>query len=611
MREMKALVKVGYGCNENCTFCHTLDVRHIDGTDAEVRAKIERAAALGHGMLVLSGGEPTMRPELLEWAALINRLGMDLGLVTNGLMLAYPELVEKLLALRLRYVYQSLHGGEARVHNRLVRADTFAQARAAIGNLAGRGLDYTVNCVVAKQNVNELRTIVDLVAPYTDVALKFSMVQPKGGGEKVFDALTPRVSEVAAAVTAAIRYGQTLVGEAGHARFRHDGIPFCLLPGLEDGYDDLRTHRFATMVEIGEPDLFPVDDVAKHQPEEACGGCALRGPCPGLFAGYHARHGAGELVPLRGRVRPNSWNYVLEGIVATDAAIDEQGHEACPLRNGLGVTPWDRARHLYVRNGPRVARYVTRTRDFADVELMHVKHELGQIYLDVSRKPAPDDFPRDLVKLARSTACTPCPDRAICTGMFEPVFEDLFTRDDAQVATLVAALEGDVLDVGCGDGPYDEALAPAARDGRMRYVGLEPDAERAAKLATRRPWAEIVAGAAETLPDEWAARFDHVLVLRSWNHLADPARALAEIRRALKPGGSLLVVDNVAFGLARSREQTARGEASSAGFEHHQNHGAAEAAAIVTAAGFSIEERRDAAPTSSNQWLLRCVASAA
>ena len=65
---MKALIKVGYGCNENCTFCHTLDMRHIDGSNDEVVRKIHRAKELGHSMVVLSGGEPTTRPELLEWA---------------------------------------------------------------------------------------------------------------------------------------------------------------------------------------------------------------------------------------------------------------------------------------------------------------------------------------------------------------------------------------------------------------------------------------------------------------------------------------------------------------------------------------------------------------
>src|SRR5437667_5132838 len=129
---MKALIKVGYGCNENCTFCHTLNVRHVDGEAAEVEAKIRRAKALGHTMVVLSGGEPTIRPELFEWAMHVARLGLDLGLVTNGVVLAYPQVVERLLSHRLRYVYMSLHGGTSEIHQKLVRADTFEAARAAV-----------------------------------------------------------------------------------------------------------------------------------------------------------------------------------------------------------------------------------------------------------------------------------------------------------------------------------------------------------------------------------------------------------------------------------------------------------------------------------------------
>ena len=59
----KALIKVGYACNEHCGFCHTLEVRHIQGSTAEIDNKIRRAAELGHEMVVLSGGEPTIRPE--------------------------------------------------------------------------------------------------------------------------------------------------------------------------------------------------------------------------------------------------------------------------------------------------------------------------------------------------------------------------------------------------------------------------------------------------------------------------------------------------------------------------------------------------------------------
>jgi len=120
---VKALIKVGYACNEHCTFCHTQDVRHIQGERDEVVAKIHRAKALGHTMVVLSGGEPTIRPELMQWAALVAAQGMDFGLVTNGLVLAYPDVVDRLCASRLRYVYMSLHAGEVNAKGRGARGE--------------------------------------------------------------------------------------------------------------------------------------------------------------------------------------------------------------------------------------------------------------------------------------------------------------------------------------------------------------------------------------------------------------------------------------------------------------------------------------------------------
>jgi MoaA/NifB/PqqE/SkfB family radical SAM enzyme/SAM-dependent methyltransferase len=603
---MKALIKVGYGCNEHCTFCHTLDVRHIEGDEAETHRKIRRAKELGHTMVVLSGGEVTIRPELLRWAAHVASLDMDLGLVTNGRVLAYDEVLDQLVAARLRYVYMSLHAGSARVHNALVRADGFDEALRAVRNVHARPeIELTINCVVTPQNLPHLRALVDVLLPLERLTLKFSMAQPKGGGEKLFEHVVPRVADVAARVVEAISYGREAVRARGAAgpRFTHDGIPLCLLPGLEGDYDDLRTDRFATMVEVGEPDFFPVDDVAKIQPEEVCGGCPLRGPCPGLFRGYHAAFGADELRPPPPRARSNSFHYVFETLVPTPADLAH-----CPLRDGAqGITPWDRARHLFVRHQGRVARYRTETRDFADVELARLKHALGQVYVDVSRKPAPDDFARDLVQLVRSPLCDGCASRETCTGLYEPRFEDVFGRDDAGVRAYVASLTGRVLDVGCGEGPYDDVLAPAARAGRIAWVGLEPDAAACARLRARRPWGEVREGTAETVvldPDS----FDHVLVLRSWNHLAEPAAALARLLPALRPGGTLTIVDNVAFGLARTRAHAARSERSQAVFEHHRNDDAAaaslqvERAAASLAVRLRLHARRDVGPDTSNQW---------
>jgi MoaA/NifB/PqqE/SkfB family radical SAM enzyme/SAM-dependent methyltransferase len=593
---MKALIKVGYACNEHCSFCHTQDVREVQGSSAEVEAKIDRAAALGHSMVVLSGGEPTIRPELLQWARRVASHGMDFGLVTNGLVLAYEDIVQRLLEHRLRYVYMSLHGGEARVHNSLVRRDSFEAAMQALRNLRGRGLHLTVNCVVTRHNMDHLLALVDAVLPFEDVTLKFSMVEPKGGAWHLFDRLVPRVADAARRVDEAIRHGLAKRAGAG-PRLAHGGFPLCLLPGHERDFDDLKTHRYWTMVEIGEPDFFPVDDLNKVQPASVCEGCELAGACPGLYQTYYDRYGADELCGQRRGPRSNAFDWVFETLVTPD------DHGQCWLA-AQGHTPWDRGRHLFVRNDGRVARYRADTRDFSDSDIARIKHELGQTYVDVSRKVAPDDFSRDLVKLSRSPLCDGCPHHDSCTGLHEPVFEDVFTADDARVRATLAELRGDVLDVGCGHGPYDDILGPLATAREIRYVGIDPDAQALGLLRQRRPWGELREGQLDGALDS-EERFDHVLVLRSWNHLPNADRAAPQLVSALRPGGTLTIVDNVAFGLARTLGQTRLARTGGAAFEHHRNDDATAAHRALENSGLELFDRVDVGPGTSNQWLLR------
>jgi pyruvate-formate lyase-activating enzyme/SAM-dependent methyltransferase len=595
---VKALIKVGYACNENCTFCHTADLRERNDTAERVAWKIRRAKALGYTMVVLSGGEPTIRPELLPWARLTASLGMDFGLVTNGLLLSYPHVTSELIeACRLRYVYMSIHGGDAKVHRSVVRADTFDQAIGALRLLAGRVPDLTANCVVTTANLPHLRPLVERLLPLRDLTVKLSMTQPKGGGKHAFDVIVPDVEECAAAVKDAILHGIALRGPAALPRFAHDGLPFCLLPGLEDLYDDLKTHRFATMIEADEDDFVPVDDVAKVHPP-VCAGCGLRGACPGLFRGYLEARGDAALKPVLGKPRSNAFHYVPERDIARPRGAP------CPLKAD-GVSPYDRGRTLLLRLADRMRLFRTETRDFSDEEILAVKEATGQLYLDVSTKLAPDDFAKDLRKLVLSSECKQCEKRPVCTGAWEPLREDLFIRDDSRVRALVSALAGRVLDLGAGEGPYLDLLAPKIASGEVEYVGVEPDPGRLAMFAARAPRATLLPVRAEDLP-AGAGPFDHVLCLRSYNHFADPRAALAPAIDRLRPGGSLLVADNVAFGLVRSLSHARRAErAASNGFEHHRNDGAAEALVALSTFPLELLERRDTGPLTSNQWLLR------
>lgn len=591
---MKALLKVGYGCNEHCTFCHTQDVRHIDGASEEVEAKIDRAQALGHSMVVLSGGESTIRPEFFTWARRIANLGMDLGLVTNGLVLAYPDVVDRLMALRLRYVYMSLHGGEARIHNRLVRRDSFDAAASALKNLSGRGLDLTANCVVTRQNVEHLEALVDHVAPLEDVRLKFSWVEPKGGAAHLLETMVPALETAASAVATALHRWDDATGRP--LRAVHGGFPLCALPGFESRYDDLRTHDYWTMSEIGEPDLFPVDDRNKSKPSP-CDRCNLRGGCPGLFRLYQERFGHEMLRPREDGVRSNSVDFVYEHM-QTERHVDG---ETCPVWTA-SARPYDRARHVFVRHGAKVGRYRALSRDFDDDELERIKFDTAQLYLDASRKAAPNDFARDLVKLERSELCVECPGRDTCAGMFEPRFEDVFGRDDAAVREHLSSLRGDVLDLGCGEMPYADTLSAGIESGALRYLGVDPDADALSAVAARLPPVELHAG---TLADVDPERtFDHVLVLRSWNHLPDPEGFADRVASMLRPGGSLVVVDNVAFALVRTSAQTRRAQGSAARWEHCRNDDDRQAHRILKRSGLTLERRLPIRAEGSNQWML-------
>lgn len=588
---VKALIKVGYGCNNHCSFCHTLDVRHIDDTTVGVHQKIQRAAELGYSMAVLSGGEPTMRPELTRWASHSAALGLDFGLVTNGRMLAYPELVDRLEKYRLQYVYMSLHGGSAKVHNAMVRAHAYEDTLGAVQELSGRGLDLTVNCVITSVNMNHLMELVDRMLPFDDVVLKFSMVEPKGAADKLFDAVIPRISDVAAKVVEAIHHGQE---RSTGLTFAHDGIPLCLLPGLEHLYDDLKTHGFASMTEVFEPDFYPVDN-ANCMQTDRCAGCGLSGPCVGLYKGYNAEFGDSELMPVDG-LRSNSFNYVYEREIPW-----EQG-SPCPVFE-TGVTPYDRGRHVFVRVNGHMRQHRTFTRDFSDAAIARIKREQGQLYLDTSDKDAPNDFSTDLRKLSLLTECQSCELVTQCAGCYEASTDEIFGRDDAQVATLLQNLRGDVLDVGCGETRYGHYLEALAQSGQIQYTGVEPDAALVAAFRAKHPWAEVMQSAIEDMSLE-EERYDHIILLRSYNHVRDVEAVFHRLTRAIRPGGSLLVVDNVAFGLVRTVAQADRAESSHAAFEHYRNHSAAEASQCIANEDLALRTLTEVSPSMSNQWVL-------
>jgi ArsR family transcriptional regulator len=139
-------------------------------------------------------------------------------------------------------------------------------------------------------------------------------------------------------------------------------------------------------------------------------------------------------------------------------------------------------------------------------------------------------------------------------GQWDALREELFGRR-ADLLALPALLDEEwtIGDLGCGTGQLAAALAPFVR----RVVAV--DASRQMLAAARRRLAdvenvELRQGELEALPLD-DATLDAAVLALVLHYVVEPAKALAEARRVLRPGGRLLVVDMLPHAREEYRQQ--------------------------------------------------------
>lgn len=127
-------------------------------------------------------------------------------------------------------------------------------------------------------------------------------------------------------------------------------------------------------------------------------------------------------------------------------------------------------------------------------------------------------------------------------GRWDRLRRELF-GSRAEVAPLLALLEESwvVGDLGCGTGQVAEALAPFVR----QVIAVDDSAamlEAARARLAPFPHVEVRRGRLEALPIE-DGRLDVAVLALVLHHVPEPARAMAEVHRVLRPGGRSLIID--------------------------------------------------------------------
>ncbi|MBI3783605.1 MAG: radical SAM protein [Deltaproteobacteria bacterium] len=278
-------VRVNFHCNQACEFCF-VSTHLPPAAEAAVRNAIEAAGRQG-AAVVLSGGEPTLNPRLIEYVRLAKRSGARaVELQSNATRLADGALAAALAAAGLDRAMVSLHGSTAEISDAITGAPgTFALTLLGIDALANTAVQVRLNFVFCQANRGDFPRFIDLVAQrWPGTAVVFSFVGSHTDVVPRTKALIPSFTEVMPALIAGLDRAHAAGIEVGGFESMC-GLPLCMVPESERGAFSLLA------IEAGGGD-------GEFVKGDVCQQCSERHRCFGVRRGYAELYGTGELRPI-------------------------------------------------------------------------------------------------------------------------------------------------------------------------------------------------------------------------------------------------------------------------------------------------------------------------
>ena len=171
-------------CNLTCKHCYALSADHEyagELTRPEVFTVMDDLKAFGVPVLILSGGEPLMRPDLFEIAERACAMGFYTGLSTNGTLIDAP-MADRIAAAGFDYVGISLDGLRE-THDKFRRLDgAFDKSLQAVRLLHARGVKLGLRFTMTALNAHDLPALLDLMRQEQVDKFYFSHLNYAGRG---------------------------------------------------------------------------------------------------------------------------------------------------------------------------------------------------------------------------------------------------------------------------------------------------------------------------------------------------------------------------------------------------------------------------------------------
>jgi heme d1 biosynthesis protein len=152
-------------CNLACQHCYSISA-DVDFpgelSTPEIYATMDDLRGFGVPVLILSGGEPLLHPDIFAISRRAKALGFYVGLSTNGTLID-AALLPRIAAIGYDYVGISLDGIAA-THDRFRRkTGAYAASLGAVRLLRDAGIKVGLRFTLTQDNANDLPALLDLL----------------------------------------------------------------------------------------------------------------------------------------------------------------------------------------------------------------------------------------------------------------------------------------------------------------------------------------------------------------------------------------------------------------------------------------------------------------
>jgi len=234
--------------------------------------------------VILTGGEPTLHPELPKIAAYASEQGLHVRMITNGSRLADPEFAREVAEAGVKIVHISVYSVRPEVEEVLRgTSGSLDKAFAAVRNAHENGIEININCVINKLNADHLHENIDYWIAHHPYVRHFvwNNLDPSMGRAEVNQAkFTPKLVEFEVSLQKALRRLH-----ATGRTFRVEKVPLCYM--TEFAWASTETRKIVKGEERIVHFLDKKQTVRQtnweHIYAETCDHCSLRPICGGLF----------------------------------------------------------------------------------------------------------------------------------------------------------------------------------------------------------------------------------------------------------------------------------------------------------------------------------------